>query len=645
MCGITGISIFKQKDAPLLKNVDGAVASMAHRGPNFAHSIRLDKIALGHARLSIIDVSDAANQPFVSDCGNFILVYNGEIYNYLELKNTLLKQGIDFKTQSDTEVLLKLLIAKGAGALNELNGFFAFAFYNKSKNSLLLARDRAGIKPLYYYHDNTQFSFASELKTLFNYNLTKEIDTVSLFTYLQFNYIPAPNSIIKNVKKVLPGHYLYFENIADNSFKEERYYEIAHTPDENKLVNNFTYNHAQAELKDLVTSAVERRLVSDVPLGTFLSGGIDSSIVTAIAAEKSGNIDTFSIGYKEDKILDESYYANLVARKYNTKHHTFYFNDANLVDTLYSFLENNDEPFADSSAIAVNLLSKLTRQHVTVALSGDGADELFSGYNKHMAEYKLRQFGPVKSLLKLSAPMLKLLPHSRNSKFGNIARKLSKFAEGSKHESHERYWRWATLCSEESANYLLKESMVFKSQRLSDDAHVYKKRKDSILKDIKTYDDFNSVLLTDMNLVLPNDMLTKVDRMSMLNSLEVRTPFLDHHVIDFAAALPVSFKINNEMMKKILQDTFRDKLPAEIYNRPKHGFEVPILKWIKDELRSLINEELLADTFIEKQGIFNAEGVRQLKTKVYSSNPGDTPATVWAMVVFQKWWLKNIADA
>ncbi len=638
MCGITGIVAFNESGANYLDKVESAVKTLAQRGPDSNGTYKHNNVALGHTRLSIIDTSDAASQPFTDTSGRYTIIYNGEFYNYKEHRKILESKGVQFRSKSDTEVLLYLYIHEGPACLAKVNGFFAFAIYDKQEETLFIARDRMGIKPLLVYQDDDKFIFASEMKALMAFGTPKEIDNVSLFTYLQLNYIPAPHSIFKNVKKLDAGSYLIIHQASN--IQHQTYYSIPYSPDEIAQVNLSSYESAQKTLIKLLENAVQNRLVADVPLGTFLSGGIDSSIITALAAQNTDNLNTFSIGYKDEPYFDETHYSQLVAKKYNTNHTVFSLTNNDLFEHLYNILDYIDEPFADSSAIAVNILSYYTKQHVTVALSGDGADEMFSGYNKHLAEFKARDPGIVEQLVKGITPMFDKLPQSRNTKFGNLSRQLSRFGKGAKLANKERYWSWASIIDEEEANYYLKESKGIKFQRLSDDAYEYKKRKENLLKHIRKNGDINDVLYTDMHLVLQNDMLAKVDLMSMANGLEVRTPFLDHNVVNFAFTLPSLFKINASIKKKILQDTFKSWLPAELYNRPKQGFEVPLLKWFRTELKSMITDELLDDDFIKEQDIFNTDAVKNLKSKLFSKNPGDAQATIWALIVFQYWWKK-----
>ena len=643
MCGIVGIVSTNEKE---LSKIATATRTLSKRGPDNRSTEKFKNLSLGHARLSIIDTSKAANQPFKDKAERYTIIFNGEIYNYLELKEELVADGIEFDTNSDTEVLLQLFIKYGSDCLEKLNGFFAFAVFDQKENSLFIARDRIGIKPLLYYFDGEQFIFSSELKAILTFSIKKEIDKVSLFNYLQFNYIPTSNSIIEGVKKLKPGHFIEIANInkLEEEIVEQLYYEVPSNQEVTLQTNAMNYDKAQEMLYNLMDDAVQKRLVSDVPVGTFLSGGVDSSIVSLIAKKHKPDLKTFSIGYKDEPFFDETQYANAVAKKIDSNHQVFSLSNNDLYENLNDILDYIDEPFADSSAIAVYLLSKYTKEHVTVALSGDGADEMFSGYNKHMAEYKSRHPGLKESIAKMGYPIWKNLPKSRNSKFTNINRQLHKFSLGAKLTNRARYWKWASIINEEKANYLLKEELVFNPQRLSDTAFEYKKRKEELLKSIRKDGDINDVLYADMNMVLPHDMLRKVDSMSMANSLEVRTPFLDHRLVNFAFSLPVAFKINVDMKKKILQDTFRGELPEEIYKRPKHGFEVPLLNWFRNELHSKIENDLLSEEFIEEQGIFNVAATRDLKKQLFSNNPEDVQATIWALIVFNTWWKKYIQD-
>lgn len=624
MCGITGIYTYNEVDS-FHKNISLSVNSLKQRGPNASGVFRHKNISIGHTRLSIIDTSDNANQPLFDLDNNYAIVFNGEFYNYKEYRKILETKSYQFKTNSDTEVLLYMYLEFGVDFLEKINGCFSIAILDKNKEELILARDRYGIKPLYVYTDAEKLIFASEMKAIMAYNIEKNINHDSLLLYFQLNYIPGASSIFNNIFRLTPGTYIKINN---KGVSKNIYYKIPYT----RNYTNISYKDAKTKLKDLIYNSVEQRLVADVPLGTFLSGGVDSSIITGIASEFKSNINSFSVGYKDEPYFDETDYALEVAKKFGTNHHSFKLSNNDLYDNLFNILNYIDEPFADSSAIPVYILSKLTKQHVTVALSGDGADEIFSGYNKHMAHFNANNNLFSNLLLKGIYPITKKLPEGRNSNFANKIRQVNKYVAGLKLSEKERYWFWASLYSNKNAHSLFTDNYKFNKAS---------KYINELTENIDSKD-FNDILLSDVNMVLQNDMLTKVDLMSMANGLEVRTPFLDHNIVDFAFSLPSKYKINGKMKKRILQDSFKDFLPKRIYNRPKHGFEVPLLKWFQTELFSLINDDLLNIDFIKSQNIFNYTEIERLKQKLFSKNPQDIHAQIWALIVFQVWWKKYI---
>ena len=629
MCGITGIVAFNHLGRLHMINLARATEELSSRGPDFQLTYHDEFVGLGHRRLSIIDPSPAGHQPMEDASGRYILIYNGEIYNYKTLRKQLETKGINFKSDTDTEVLLYLLIEKGIECLEELNGFFAFAFYDKQEQKLFLARDRFGIKPLVYAHDQDKIVFASEMKSLYRYGIEKKIDRSSLLMYLQLNYIPAPYSILHGAKKLEPGHFL---EIFKNRVTDHFYYQL---PERGEEFGD--YKSQKVQFSQLLEESVADRLVADVPLGTFLSGGLDSSIVTALAARNKADLHTFSIGYRDEKYFDETRYAKMVAKHLGTKHTVFNLSNRDMFDHLFNILDYLDEPFADSSAIAVNVLSRETRKHVKVALSGDGADELLAGYNKHEAIYRMLHPGITENFISGLGPLWKILPQSRNGIFGDTFRKLNKFSKHFNESPDERYWSLASFMNISEANDLLLNNN-------ENDLDKIGKMRDRYFDAFNEYGDtLDAVLRTDIQLVLPNDMLTKVDMMSMANSLEVRVPFLDHRLVDFVMKLPEESKIHGNIRKRILRDSFREILPGKIFSRPKHGFEVPLLKWFRREMKPLINEDLLAEDFLAEQQIFNVAEISKLKRKLFSNNPGDVHATIWALVVFQ-WWYRKYMD-
>jgi asparagine synthase (glutamine-hydrolysing) len=631
MCGVTGIFAFNLVGKFNKVHVTAATMALEKRGPDY-QDIHLDEwIALGHRRLCIIDTSPAAHQPFWDDSKRYCIVFNGEIFNYRELREQLIAQGVVFRSQSDTEVLLNLYIREKEKCLDRLNGFFAFCIYDRQEQTLFVARDRFGVKPLLYVFDDDKFIFSSEMKSIIQYGIDRELDLESLYAYFQLNYIPAPDTIYKNVRKLLPGHYMF---VKKQSLTITQWYKIPFDESDAKA-NPVSYDDAKTRFADLLEDSVKSRLVADVPLGAFLSGGIDSSVVTGLASKHKADLHTFSIGFRDEKFFDETDYARLVAKHFRTEHTVFSLTNDDLYSHVRSILDHMDEPFGDSSAINVYILSKETRKHATVALSGDGADELLGGYNKHLALYRSLRPGWKEFVVDKGLPLWKLLPSSRSGPFSNKVRQLRRFAEGSALDPRERYWKWAGFLDEDQAGKMFSPSTMEKLNRAA-----FLARKKNILMTIPENPSINHVLLADMQLVLPNDMLTKVDLMSMAHGLEVRVPFLDYRLVNFAFSLPSAFKVDASMRKKILQDAFKNFLPRALYNRPKKGFEVPLLKWFRREMKSLIADDLLSEKFIAEQQLFHYPEIEKIKRKLFSSSPGDVHATIWALVVFQSWWKK-----
>ncbi|NCO54708.1 MAG: asparagine synthase (glutamine-hydrolyzing) [Bacteroidetes bacterium CG02_land_8_20_14_3_00_31_25] len=626
MCGICGIYDFKNNAEKWSQALNKSNLLLKKRGPNNSGTYINNNIGLTHTRLSVIDTSESANQPLTDFIEQYAIVFNGEFYDYQIHRKKLEQKGYKFKSQSDTEVLLNLYIDKGETFLNEINGCFSLAIYNKKDESLFIARDRYGIKPLVYYADNDKIIFASEIKAILPFGITKSLNNEALQLYLYFNYIPAPLTIFEKVNKLLPGHFIKVVKNKSDSYRIEikQYYSI-----KNQVNNDFKIDDAVGEFRNLLESSVKKRLISDVPLGTFLSGGIDSSIITAIASKHTTKLNTFSVGFKEDKFYDETNSAQIIANKFNTNHTVFSLSRNDLLNEVTNVLDYLDEPFADSSAIAVSALSRLTKQNVTVALSGDGADELHAGYNKHFAHFIALNGGVNNMFAKTSLPLLNILPKSRNSSFSNKARQAHRYAKGLIKNDKDRYWYWSTFADEQYVNNLL----------INNNLIDFSKNKSNILKYINS--DFNSLLLTDMNLILPNDMLFKVDMMSMMHGLEVRVPMLDHTIVDFIFTLPSSFKIDKLSRKKLLRSAFADVLPTEIINKPKHGFEVPLLPWLKNELKPMMND-LLSESSINEQKIFNFSAIKKQKDMLHSVNPSESSVHLWSLLVFQYWWNKYL---
>ncbi|QQR99014.1 MAG: asparagine synthase (glutamine-hydrolyzing) [Sphingobacteriales bacterium] len=629
MCGIAGVYAISSKvDTPkdVLQNV---ATSLNKRGPDNQSIVEIQNVVLVHARLSIIDVSSSANQPFFDKEKRYTIVFNGEIFNYQTIKEDLINLGYNFSTTSDTEVLLYAYIHYKEKCLERLNGFFSFAIYDTHTNELFIALDRYGVKPLYYSIYDNKIYFASELKAMLVFPLPRELNWTAVSLYFQLNYIPDEHSIFKHIYKLKPGHCI---TIKDNKVEAKQWYFLPYNAQEAEK-SPLNYQQQQDKLYELLDDAVRLRLVADVPLGAFLSGGIDSSVMVALASKYTQNLNTFSIGFEDASFFDETHYANLVAKHFNTNHTVFKLKNDDLLDSLHELLDYTDEPFADSSALLVNLLSKYTKKHVTVALSGDGGDELFAGYNKHYGEWQSRNGGWKAKLIQELLPIWKSLPKSRSGGISNKIRQLERFAEGMNLDAAERYWKWCSFMNFNEVNSILKD----KTQQVLPE--IIKTRQ-NFTQFIQHDGTLNDCLRADVALVLAYDMLVKVDRMSMRNSLEIRTPFLDYRVVEYAFSLPVSSKINAQQKKRIVQDTFRKVLPEELYNRPKKGFEVPLLQWFRTDLKSYIDKEIFDEEFIRHQNIFDVNYIKTLKRNLSSNNTNDVHAKIWALIVFQNFYKK-----
>ncbi len=621
MCGITGFYAFNEIGRLFGINLGNANNKMTHRGPDLSYLFNENRMGFGHRRLSILDLSMDGRQPMTDRSGRYTICFNGEIFNYQILKNELINKGIVFNSETDTEILLYLYIHEKEKCLERLNGFFAFAIYDQQEDSLFMARDRFGIKPFLYYLDEDKFLFASELSALKGFNLSPKVDLTALYQYFQFHYVPAPQTIFQNVFKLLPAHFM---TLKGRDLKIEKYYEV---PSE---IQPISYQNAQTQLVSLLDNAVQKRLISDVPLGTFLSGGIDSSVITALASKYTTNLQTFSIGYKNNSFFDETPYAEAVAKKFRTQHTVFKLTNDDLFEAIFELLPFLGEPFADSSAIPFYILSQRTRKKITVALSGDGADELFAGYNKYLGEFKVRQGGFLANILKNNLGLLEKLPRSRNSFLTNKFRQFHRFSESANKSAQERYWYLSTFINEKQAKSIFTPEIQARI-----DFEKYNSFKNGILSTIQEKD-LNEILQKDVQTLLSNDMLHKVDMASMANSLEVRVPFLDHHLVEFAFSLSSDYKINHRMKKRILQDAFRYILPKELYKRPKKGFDVPLMQGFQTVLREKIENDWLNDERIASEGIFDLKYIQSLKSTIFNRGSYDQNH-VWALLVFQDW--------
>jgi asparagine synthase (glutamine-hydrolysing) len=566
--------------------------------------------------------------------GTIWITYNGEIYNYRELADELKEKGHRFKSDTDTEVVLHLYEEEGTNAVTRLNGMFAFAIWDENLKRLWVCRDRIGIKPIVYYWDGKNFTFASEIKALLTDPIiSKDLDYEALQLYLAFNYVPAPFTIFKGIKKLEPGKYLLLQN---GNIETKTYWEPPDSIDQDiaSLPFKEQLELFRGLLYEGVNEAVSSRMIADVPLGAFLSGGIDSSIIVALMARNSNRpVKTFSIGFKDDTLYDETHYAQEVAERYGTDHHEFKLSFKDLLDVFPDVISTFDEPFADSSAIPTYIVSRETKKYVTVALSGDGGDELFAGYRSYLGEYWYTRYMQIPGLFRegIIEKLIKILPDSRDVKILEYIRRLKKFIRATKGSFPERLLSLKEVFPDEIRKNVLLNN--FNNNNGSRDPALSR-----IHKLLSRYngDRINSILYSDLKDSLPGDMLTKVDWMSMKNSLEVRVPLLDHRVVELAFGMQGSLKLNEGKTKYILKETFKDLLPSSLYNRPKTGFEVPISRWLKTDLKFLI-DQYLAKEKLREQGVFDFEIIDDLIQK-HLSNKTDTSWMLWNLIVFQHWY-------
>ncbi|MCX5829586.1 MAG: asparagine synthase (glutamine-hydrolyzing) [Deltaproteobacteria bacterium] len=631
MCGICGKLDFigSPVDENLLRRMTDA---LTHRGPDDSDVYLRQQgnvsCGLGHRRLSIIDLTEAGRQPMTNEDRTIWMVFNGEIYNFAALREELEKKGHRFASRTDSEVIIHLFEEEGSAGIARLVGMFALALWSEKTQTLVLARDHVGIKPLVYYWDGKIFLFASEIKSLLaDPAVRKEMDLEALDLYLSLNYIPAPHTIFKNIRKLRPGHIL---TVRDGVLKEEEFWDIAPVIPANAS-DHRDFEETKATLFRTLEDAVRSQMVADVPLGAFLSGGIDSSVIVGLMARNASRpVKTYAIGFADMPMYDESAYAREVAAFHHTEHHEIMLSSREIIDTIPAVLASFDEPFGDSSAVPTYVVARETVRDVTVALSGDGGDELFAGYRMYKGEAWHRRYCLIPRLLrsKLLEPAIRSLPDSRDNKYGEQIRRMKKFLRGAKETFPERIFSWNELFSRESKKDLLTDSY-------GTDHPLAPELLAAALNRMPT-DYINRMLYTDLKISLPADMLWKVDMMSMRHSLEVRVPLLDHRVCELAFTIGGEWKIRHGQSKYVFIETFKDILPKSLHNRPKWGFEMPISKWLKSDLRYLI-EENLSQERISREGIFHYPAVKKLIDNLMS-NRSDTSWQIWNLIVFQVWY-------
>ncbi len=621
MCGIAGV--VRRDGAPVEEAlVASMTAVLAHRGPD-GQGVWVDGAAgLGHRRLAIIDLA-TGDQPMFSAEGRLAVVFNGEIYNFRELRRELEARGFTFRTTSDTEVLLRAYEAYGVDCLRHLRGMFAFALWDGSRRRLFLARDRAGIKPLVYAWDGRRLLFASELKGLLqDASLPRDLDWEALGDFLTYHYVPSPRTIFRAIRKLPPASYLILD-VDGGEPEVQRYWDLRFQPDESRSEADWS-----AELRVQLQDAVRSHLVADVPIGAFLSGGLDSSTVVAMMAQAGASpVRTFAIGFGEAD-YDELAWARLVAQRYGTDHYEFVVKPEAL-DVLPQLAWQFDEPFADSSALPTYYVSKITREHVTVALSGDGGDESFAGYRRYARAQSLHE-----SLDVMPGRLARSLFHAAGRLLPPGARG-QRYAELRGASPVDRYFRMITAHrSRAMARVLTADALA----RVGPDRRADTFR--SLAEEGHAPDYTSTLQYLDVRTYLPEDILTKVDRTSMLVSLEARVPLLDHHLMEFMATMPTRFKLRDGLGKRILRATVERDLPPEVLSRGKMGFGVPLDAWFRGELQGYARDVLLGARARQRGWLAPGPVARLLDQ--HRQGVRDHAGQIWGLICLEEWarrWL------
>jgi asparagine synthase (glutamine-hydrolysing) len=652
MCGIAGWVKLNKNDAS--PNADAVLHEMCerivHRGPDSEGLWTDDSVALGMRRLSIIDLK-TGDQPVFNEDRSVIVMMNGELYNYREVRAQLEERGHTFTTKSDTEILPHLYEEHGDALLEHVNGMYAFSLWDSRKEKLIIARDRFGEKPLYYGVFDGKLIYASELKSILAHPAVKtELDLDALRHYLSYDYVPAPMSIFKGISKLPAAHVLIVEN---GDVRIKKYWDLDWSEpgalatgspagrmngNGDRLPNgrdSASFSQKSKVLRELLSDAVRMRLVSDVPLGILLSGGIDSSTVAAFATQHATEkVKTFSIGFEEDS-FDESKYARLVAKHLDTEHYEDRLSAEKAGDLISEIGQWLDEPLSDGSLIPTYLLARFVRQHVTVALGGDGGDELFAGYPMYYAHKVAAYYRTIPKFVRsgLIEPVVNALPVStKNMSFDY---KAKRFVRASNSDTVTRHQSWFGSFSIDQHERLLTRDVL-----ASTDGDIYRGARE-ILNDVVTSNDIERMQHLDVKFYMAEDILTKVDRAAMAVSLETRAPFLDPRVGQFAASIPVGYKLKGSKGKYILKEAVKELLPQTILDRPKKGFGIPIAAWLKGRLNPLLHD-MLAPERLKRQNLFDADYVQKLVGE-HEAGTASHHKELWTLLVFQL-WLENFGS-
>jgi asparagine synthase (glutamine-hydrolysing) len=613
VCGIAGFTTLDH--AVESGRIEHVISTIHHRGPDGHGVHESGGVALGNARLSIIDV-DAGHQPMYAAGGDIVIVYNGEIYNHAELRLELESRGHLFETRCDTEVVLRAFVEWDKECFSRLRGMFAIAIWTESTRRLVLARDRMGIKPLYICHRGRDIYFGSEMKTLFVHpEIPRRLDLTGLGYYLSLNYVPSPHTLVEGIEKLGAGEMLEWRA---GEIQRSPYWSLRLSPQQ------WTIEDAKTRLDELLALSVREHLISDVPLGVWASGGLDSSTVLHYAAREVSHLKTFSISFK-GHAHDESEYFRQVAAHYGTDHHEFDLNpEAGLEDTVQQLVEYSDEPTADAGALPVWYLSMMTRRHVTVALSGEGADELFGGYLTYRADHLHRQANRVPAWMRRAGlSLLQLWPVS-DGKI-SLEYKAKRFLEGSLLKPAPAHLFWNG-----TFNMARKRSMLATADR-TDPGQLM----NTLPTEAFSCGNVNRFMWLDQRYYLADDILNKCDRMSMAHSLEVRPPFLDHRIVEFANSLPEDFKVRGGTLKFILRDLMRGKLPEAVLARPKEGFDIPAHRWFRGPLKSLL-DDIVSERPVNESGVFRWPAIERIKLE-HQRRQASHGYGLWGLLILFLW--------
>jgi len=613
LCGIAGYT--HAQGSPERERIEQVTRALTHRGPDQQDVWESPQVSLGAVRLKIIDLEHGA-QPMLSDDGDTVLVFNGEIYNSVELRRELEQRGHKFRSRCDTETLLRAFLEWDVDAFERLRGMFAAGFWTQSKRRLVLVRDRMGIKPLYFARRGGEIYFGSELKAiLLHPEIDRRMNRAGLEHYLSLNYVPGPHTLVEGIEKLPPGHWLEWR---DGAVTSEAWWRINFQPD-----SRLDLDSAKEELDGLLRSAVRDHLVADVPLGVWASGGLDSTIILQYASEEwSGKLKTFSVSFA-GRSFDESAYFREVANHYQTEHHEFDLNTGvDIRDAVEQLAYYSDEPSADAGAVPVWFLSKMCREEVTVALSGDGADELFGGYNTYLADRYARALRMLPyAVRKGAANLTRFLPVS-NEKIG-LDYKIARMLKGSLLNPVDAHLYWnGTFARDERRALLLEEAPEFSQLQLP-----------GTERSSGGY--LNRFIWLDQLYYLPDDILYKCDRMSMAHSLEVRPPFLDHRIVEFAARLPENLKIRGSKLKFVLRELMKNRLPKAVVNRPKEGFDIPTHHWLRTVLKPLLLDTL-NERSVRESGIFSWPAIDSA-IRAHVEQRANLGYHLWGLLVLFLW--------